>query len=145
MRALIAILVCLVGVAWAGETPEQVKAKRVAKVKMDLQEVEKAAQANRVAVENYTKQGKPERAERRAKQLADNLILVAALKLELRWLTGELTLAQATAAVKTTEAAVEKAVAAKTDEKTMAPLNAALTAAKAELEAVKKWEAAKDF
>ena len=141
--ALIALaLLGLAGLALAGETPEQKKAERVAEVTREIKKAEasvarwtpEAIEAKRKSGATAAMMGSVERGLAKAK--AD----LPALKLELSWLQGEITLTTAEVAVKAAQDALDKA-----DEKGKPEAQAKLDAAKSTLEAVRKLEDAKEF
>ncbi len=138
--AVLLLATALPSPAPAGEPAKQAKEARTAKVKKDLAEKEAMADSCRKAIESWAKQGETTQVEKKKKQLAEVLKLIPPLKLELRWLTGELTQAAAVAAVKTAQEAVDKAEKDKAAPEALAPRKAALDQAKGELALIEKWE-----
>lgn len=124
----------------AGEPAKTPKEERIAKVKADLAEEEKRIASGKHSIEILTRDGKAERAARYHTQVEKASRRAETLRLELRWLTGELTRDSAETAVKTAEEALNKAPDAEKPAK-----QEALDAAKKELAAVVALENAGDF
>jgi len=125
----------------APAAPKLTKAEQIERLNREIFKAELRLLA---ITDAYIAETEKEKGKRRADMLRkDRAKATAALpgmRIERAWLKGEITLANAEKAVNVAEEAVAKA---KDNEKSGA--QAALDAARAELERVKKLEAAKDF
>lgn len=142
---LLAGLMALTGSALAGEQvdikpPTVTKADRIAQVKRKIESCEARIRQNTDAVLAREEKTHPESAAVARKIRAQAEADLPVLKTELGWLEGRITLAGCEKSVKALEESLAKA---KEPEK--AGAQAALDAARLELERVKKLEASKDF
>jgi hypothetical protein len=138
---LVSILAILPALALAGETQKPTKAERIRYLTVWIAEREPSIPIRARDIANLKTNGDPKgwlpQMEINQKATMEG---VAQKKIELAWLKGELTKTKAEAAVKAAQESFDKA---KDADKPAA--QDALNKAKAELAAVEKFEAARDF
>lgn len=136
---LIAAMVMGAAMAFGGEVKLS-KEQRATKLKVEIAKMERffrdAEKELAIKVKNGDQQGIDSHNE--AVKIYGARLPEA--KLEHDWLTGKATVATVEAKVKAAEEAVKKAEESKADDKTLAPLKAAVEAAKKELASIKAWE-----